>query len=207
MFVQQRQGSSLVTRDTSGISSRLGRAIQTLLEVRRETEIPFLVSSGILGFLSIFKESQASSPSEALNSACLSRCQRDVRPPVQMRRGPMAFSQVSTAVSDIPSSCEMKEEPAFKPLQGTLAFFRVRASCCPFHLRQQTQGPYHIPIAEENLILRCLWKVHLPLQSKPGNQISSRDDTGCKELSSSCCTEIGVPLDLRRVSQGISGVA
>ena len=51
------------------------------------------------------------------------------------------------------------------------------------------------------------WKVGLPLQSKPGNQLSSRDDLGCTELSTSCCAEISLPLDLRRVSQGISGVA
>ena len=30
---------------------------------------------------------------------------------------------------------------------------------------------------------------------------------GCMELSSSSCAEVGVPIDLRRVSQGISGVA
>ena len=30
---------------------------------------------------------------------------------------------------------------------------------------------------------------------------------GCMELSLSSCAEIGVPIDLRRVSQGISGVA
>ena len=30
---------------------------------------------------------------------------------------------------------------------------------------------------------------------------------GCMELSSSSCADIGVPIDLRRVSQGISGVA
>ena len=29
---------------------------------------------------------------------------------------------------------------------------------------------------------------------------------GCMELSSSSCAESGVPVDLRRVSQGISGV-
>ena len=29
----------------------------------------------------------------------------------------------------------------------------------------------------------------------------------CMELSSSSCAEIGVPIDLRRVSEGISGVA
>ena len=30
---------------------------------------------------------------------------------------------------------------------------------------------------------------------------------GCMELSSSSCAEIGVPIDVRRVSQGISEVA
>ena len=72
MFVQRRQDSCLVTRDTTGISMRLGRAIQMLLDLRQET-------------------SQPSSPFEALNSAWLSSFQRDVRPPVQMRQGPRAF--------------------------------------------------------------------------------------------------------------------
>ena len=124
-----------------------------------------------------------------------------------MSRGIGAFSRVTTGDSDIPSSCEMKYEPAFYPLQGNLTFFRVRASPCPFHLRQQTQRPSHIPIAEGSLLLRCLWKADLPLLSKPGNQLSSQDDMGCTELSSSFCAEIGVPLDLRWVSEGISGVA
>ena len=59
--------------DTSGVYTRLGRTIWTLLEVRQETEVHFLVSTVILGFLSIFKNSQASSPFEALNSVCLWR--------------------------------------------------------------------------------------------------------------------------------------
>ena len=84
---------------------------------------PFLFATVILGFLSIFNKSQASSPSEILNSAFLSRCQKDMRHPVQMRQGAPAFSMVSTGDSDIPSSCEMKDEPAFKSLQGNLAFF------------------------------------------------------------------------------------
>ena len=71
VFVHRRQDSCLVTRDTSGISSRLGRAIRMLLGVRRETQGPFLVARVILGFLSIIKKSQASSPFEALNSTCL----------------------------------------------------------------------------------------------------------------------------------------
>ena len=142
-----------------------------------------------------------------MNSACLSRCQRDVRPPVEMRRGPRAFSRFSTGDSDIPSSCEMKDEPAFKPLQGNPAFFRFRASRCPLHLRQQIQEPSHIPIAERSLLFRCLWKVGIPLESKPGNQLSSRDDLGYRKLSSSCSAELGVPLDLGQCSQGFSGVA
>ena len=133
VFIQLLKDFCLVTRDTSGISSSLGRAIQTLLEVTQNTQGPFLVATVILGFLSIFNKSQASSPCEAPNSECLSRCQSDVRPPVQMNRGPRAFSRVSTGDSGIPSSYEMKDEPAFKPLQGNLAFFRVRASQCPLN--------------------------------------------------------------------------
>ena len=79
--------------------------------------VHFLVGSVILAFLSIFKKSQASSHFEALNSMCLSRCQRDMIPLVQMRRRTTAFSTVSTGDSDIPSFCEMKDGPECKPLQ------------------------------------------------------------------------------------------
>ena len=48
---------------------------------------------------------------------------RDVRPPIQMRLGPRAFSRDCTEDSDIPLSCEKKDEPAFKLLQGNLTFF------------------------------------------------------------------------------------
>ena len=106
-----------------------------------------------LGFLSIFKKSQASSHFEALNSVFLSRCQSNVRPPVHMRRETRVFSRVSTGDSDIPSYCEMKDEPAFKPQQGNRPFFRIRASWCPFHLRPVTQGPSHIPISQGSLLL------------------------------------------------------
>ena len=143
--------------------------------MRQQTEVHFLVGTVILGFLSIFKKSQASSPFEALISVCLPRCQRDVIPPVQMTQRPTAFSRVSTGDSDIPSSSEMKDEPEFKPLQGNPAFFGVSASRGPFHLRQKTRGPSHIPIAEGKLHLSCLWKVGSPLQSKQG--ISSHLET------------------------------
>ena len=46
--------------DTSGVKRRLGSTIWTLLEVRQETEFHFLVGRVILGFLSIFKKSEAS---------------------------------------------------------------------------------------------------------------------------------------------------
>ena len=153
-----------------------------LLEVRRETQGPFLVVTVILGFLSIFNKSQASSPFEALNFACVSRCQRDMRPPVQMRRGPRSFSRVSTGHSDIPSSCEMKDKSAFKPLHGHSAFFRVKTSQCPFPSRQQNQVPSHIPIDGGSLLLRFLWNVGLPRQSKPGNQLSYQDNMGCRSI-------------------------
>ena len=94
-----------------------------LLEVRQETKAHFLVGTVILGFLFIFKNSQASSPFEALNSVCLSRYQSDVIPHIQMRRRTTALSMVCTGDSDIPSSCEMKHEPELKPLQGNPAFF------------------------------------------------------------------------------------
>ena len=119
----------------------------------------------------------------------------------------MAFSRVCTGDSDMPSSCEMKDEPEIKPLQGNRAFFLVRASRGPFHLRQKTQGPSHIPTAEGKLLLRCLLKSGTPLQSKAGNQLSSWDDMGCMELSSSCCAEINIHIDLRLVSQLISVVS
>ena len=63
VFDQRREDSCLVVRDTSGFSSRLGRAIGMPLEVRRETQDPFPVATVILGFQSIFKRSQASSVS------------------------------------------------------------------------------------------------------------------------------------------------
>ena len=94
------------------------RKIQTLLEVSWEAKHPLLVGTVILVFLSIFRKSQASSTFEAMNSAHLLMCQKDVRPSVQKRLRTMAFSRVSTGDADIPSSCKMKDEPAFKALQG-----------------------------------------------------------------------------------------
>ena len=89
----------------------------------QEDKSPLLVGTVILVFLSIFTKSQASSTFEALNSAHLVKSQMYVRPSVQKRLRTMAFSRVSTWDSDILSSSEMKDEPAFKALQGKPAFF------------------------------------------------------------------------------------
>ena len=172
--------------------------------MRQETKAHFLVRTVILGFISSFKKSQASSPLEGLNSVCLLRYQSDVIPPIQMRQRSTPFYMVCTGDSYIPSSCEMKHEPEFKPLEGNPAFFWVRVSRGSFHLRQKMQGPSHIPIAEGKLHFRCWWKVGSNLQSKTGNQLSTWDDMWCIELSSSCCTDINIYIDLRRVSQRIS---
>ena len=94
-----------------------------LLEVRREARRPLLVGTVILVFLSIFTKSQASSLFKALKSAQLLKCQRDVRHSLQKRLRAMTFSRVSTGDSDSSSSCEMKDEPAFKVLLGSWTSF------------------------------------------------------------------------------------
>ena len=93
-----------------------------------------------------------------------------------------------------------------KTLQGNLDFFIIRGFRVPFRLKHKTQGPSHIHIPNGKLLLRCLWKDGLPLQSKTGNQLSSPDDMVCPDLSSCCFTEIDVPIDLSWVSQGSSGL-
>ena len=131
-----RWGWPFETRDSSAKSGLLSsydghlgklncacQDIHMLLEVSREARLPLLVGTVILVFLSIFMKSQSSSPFEALKSAQLSKSQMDVRHSVQKSLRTMAFSRVSTGDSDFPSSCEMKDEPAFKALQGKPAFF------------------------------------------------------------------------------------
>ena len=92
------------------------------------------------------------------------------------------------------------------PLQGNLDFFLIRASRGPFRLKHKTQGPSHIHIPNGKLLLRCLREDGLPLNSKTGKQLSSPDDMVCPGFSSCCFTEIDVPIDLRWVSRGISGL-
>ena len=92
-------------------------------EVEAGGEASLISWHSYIGIPINFHEDQASSPFEAMNSAHLSMCQKDLRPSVQKRWRTMAFSRVSRGDSVFPSSCEMKYEPAFKPLQGNPAFF------------------------------------------------------------------------------------
>ena len=59
-FLPRSQDTCLGMTNTSGIYTRLGRRTRTLLEVKREIRPPFLVGTVILGFLSIFKNSEPS---------------------------------------------------------------------------------------------------------------------------------------------------
>ena len=79
--------------------------------MRRETEGHFLVGIVILGFLTIYKKSQASTTFEALNSPCHSRFQKDVRPPVEMR-GRLGLSVLPLQRFRNPFICDMNDEPS-----------------------------------------------------------------------------------------------
>ena len=80
--------------------------------MRRETQGHFLVGTVILSFVTIFNMYQASSNFEALNSACLWRWQRDLRPLIQNRWRPRPFCRVFIGDSVILSSSDMNDEPA-----------------------------------------------------------------------------------------------
>ena len=81
--------------------------------MRRDTECHFLVGIVILGFLTIYKKGQASSTFEALNSACHSRFQKDVRPPVEMRAR-LGLSVWSLQGFRNPFICDMNDEPSLR---------------------------------------------------------------------------------------------
>ena len=80
--------------------------------MRNDNEDHFLFDTEIFGFLTIFKNCQASSTFEAVNSTWLSNSQRDVGPHFEMRWRPRAFFIVSKEDSDILSYCDMNDEQA-----------------------------------------------------------------------------------------------
>ena len=84
---------------------------------------------------------------------------RDVKPPVQMRQGTRVSSMIFTQDSDIPSSCQMKDEPAFKPHQGNLTLFLVRESWYPLHLRQVSQRISVVSSRKSSHLYWILWNM------------------------------------------------
>ena len=94
--------------------------------MRRDTEVHFLVDTVILGFLTIFTNCQASSAFKAVNSTCLSMCQKDVRALFEMRWGPTAFCRVYRGDSEILSSCDMNEEQALRLCMEIFPSFESR---------------------------------------------------------------------------------
>ena len=191
VFVQRHQNSCLLVREASGFSSRLVRAIGTPLDVRWNTHSHFPVATGILGFISIFRRSQASSPFEALNSACLSSCQSDRRPPAMMRRGTRAFSRVSTEDSDIPASREMKDEHAFNHCRELQPYFESGHAS----LRLETQRL--IPVATGILGFLSIFK---------RNQASSPFEALNSTCLSSCQRDVRPHVDKRWGTRSFSRV-
>ena len=80
--------------------------------MRREIECHFRVGTLIFRFLTILKKCQAFSIFEALTSASLWRCQRDVRPLDWKAWRSRAFCRLSPGDSGIVSSRDMNDEPA-----------------------------------------------------------------------------------------------
>ena len=83
-----------------------------LLEVKWVFGSLFLFDTEIFGFLTIFKNCQASLKFEAVYSTWLSSCQRHVRPLCEMKCRPRAFGSFSTGDTDILSCCGMNDEHA-----------------------------------------------------------------------------------------------
>ena len=82
--------------------------------MRSDTEDHFLFDTVVLGYLTIFKNCQASSTFEAVNSTWRSSCQRDVRPIFEFRWRHRAFCRVSSGDSDMLSSFDRNDEHALR---------------------------------------------------------------------------------------------
>ena len=165
----------------------------------------FLFDTEILGFLTILKNFQASSTLKQWTPRGFRVVKGMLGPFLRWSEGLGLYVGLYMRLKH-PFILWCERWACMKLLQGNLDFILIRATGGPFRLKHKTQGPFHIYIPKGKLLLRCLWKDGLPLQSKTGNQLSSPDDMGCPDLSSCCFTDIDVPIDLRWVSQGISGL-
>ena len=150
-------------RDTSGMYTSRGRTVRTLLKLSGSSGLFFSLAQC---YWDSYQFSWRVRHHHLLKHWTPSASQSVNRweDAVQMRRTPQSFSRFSTRDSYIALSCVLKDEPAFKPLQGNPTFNRVMISEYPLYLMQKTQGSSHIPIAEGKLLLRCLWKAGLLLQ-------------------------------------------
>ena len=84
--------------------------------------------------------SQPVSHVEARYSAYLSRCLRDVRPPVDVRQRSGAMSRGATGLSVLTSCCEVILRIPFESWQGNQAFSRVDGVIVIFSNCNMTPG-------------------------------------------------------------------
>ena len=174
--------------------------------MKQETEVHFPVGRVILGFLSIFKKSKASSHFEALNSVCLSRCQSDVIPPVQMS-GELRLSLGSP--HRIQTSLHLVTWNPSLNLSHCKEIRPSFESCLSRYIPLETESTESLSptYCWGKTPLEVLVEKWLTTSVKSYNQLSSWDDMCRMELSSSCCAEMNIHIDLRRVSQRISVVS
>ena len=86
------------------------------------------------------KGSQVSTCVEAWNSALLSSCKTDFRPPVELNLGPGAFLEFATRVSVLPSCCELILGVPFELVQDNQALSRVDGEICIFQIVTRPAG-------------------------------------------------------------------
>ena len=174
--------------------------------MRREAKRHLFVGTLILGFLSIFTNSQASSPFEAWTPHA-SRCVKGMSGPLSRKGRVLGLSLVSS--QGIQTSLHLVRWNMSLNLSHS---WEIQPSFeLGHHWVHSTWGRKHrVPLTY--LLLRegspwggCVKLAYLLSSRK--ESCSSQDDMGFTELSSRCCNEIDDPLYLRRVSQGISGVS
>ena len=102
---------------------------------------------------------------------------RDVRAPVKMMRGTRVSSRISIQDSNIASSCDMKHEPKFKPLEGNTAFFLVRHLAVHSSWDRKHRVPLSYILLRENSIWGACGKLAHLFSQRHG--ISSHLETIC----------------------------
>ena len=115
-----------------------------------------------------FSRGLASSPFKALNSECLSSCQKNVRPALKMRRGPRVCFRVSTGDSDTFHLVRRNTSLHSSHCKETgLLSSHVISVSIP--LEAANSGPSHIPIVERSVLLVCCRNLEFLLSRSQGN--------------------------------------